>query len=65
MAMTLRLDEDDNEALRAAAEAEGVSMQELAKRAIRAYTSAWADQRDAYMREWAERNSSLLRRLGE
>ena len=65
MAMTLRLDDDENDALRRAAEAEGVSMQELARKAIREYTSRWAAQRDSYMAEWAERNASLLRRLGE
>lgn len=37
MAMTLRLDEHDQEALRQRAAAEGISMQEAARRAIRAY----------------------------
>lgn len=37
MAMTLRLDEDDHEALRAHAAAEGISMQEAARRAVREY----------------------------
>jgi predicted transcriptional regulator len=63
--MTLRLDDDDNEALRRAAEAEGISMQELARKAIRLYTSRWAEQRDSYMTTWAANNASLLRRLGE
>lgn len=65
MAMTLRLDDDDNDALRRAAEAEGISMQELARKAIRLYTSRWAEQRDSYMTAWAAKNASLLRRLGE
>jgi predicted transcriptional regulator len=65
MAMTLRLDDDDNDALRRAAEAEGISMQELARKAIRLYTSGWAEQRDSYMTTWAANNASLLRRLGE
>jgi predicted transcriptional regulator len=65
MAMTLRLDDDDNDALRRAAEAEGISMQELARKAIRLYTSRWAEQRDDYMTAWAAKNASLLRRLGE
>lgn len=65
MAMTLRLDEEETEALRRAAEAEGISMQELARRAIRRYTSGWEEKRDAYMTEWAAKNASLLRRLGE
>jgi hypothetical protein len=65
MAMTLRLDESETEALRRAAEAEGISMQELARKAIAQYTSGWAARRDAYMTEWAEKNRNLLRRLGE
>lgn len=36
-AMTLRLDETDHAALRAKAEAEGVSMQEVMHRAVRKY----------------------------
>jgi plasmid stability protein len=37
MAMTLRLDEQEQEALRQRAAAEGVSMQDVARRAIREY----------------------------
>ncbi len=37
MAMTLRLDERDHEALRERAAAEGISMQDAARRAIRDY----------------------------
>jgi plasmid stability protein len=37
MAMTLRLDEQEQEALRRRAAAEGVSMQDAARRAIREY----------------------------
>jgi plasmid stability protein len=37
MAMTLRLDEDDQQALRQRAAAEGISMQDAARRAIREY----------------------------
>lgn len=37
MAMTLRLEEHDQEALRARAAAEGISMQDAARRAIRDY----------------------------
>jgi plasmid stability protein len=37
MAMTLRLDEQEQEALRQQAAAEGVSMQDAARRAIREY----------------------------
>jgi plasmid stability protein len=39
MAMTLRLDEQDHEALRARAAAEGISMQDAARRAIRDYVA--------------------------
>jgi len=37
MAMTLRLDQEDQEALRERAAAEGISMQDVARRAIRDY----------------------------
>lgn len=37
MAMTLRLDEQDHEALKERASAEGISMQDAARRAIRDY----------------------------
>lgn len=37
MAMTLRLTEDEQTALRERAEAEGISMQEAARRAVRDY----------------------------
>jgi predicted transcriptional regulator len=37
MAMTLRLDPEDHEALREHAAAEGISMQDAARRAIRDY----------------------------
>ena len=37
MAMTLRLTEAEQQALRARAEAEGISMQEAARRAVREY----------------------------
>lgn len=65
MAMTLRLTDDETEALRRTAESEGLSMQELARKAIREYAERWESQRDAYMIEWAQKNAGLLRRLGE
>jgi hypothetical protein len=40
-------------------------MQELARKAIRQYTSGWSALRDDYMAAWAEKNAPLLRRLGE
>ena len=39
MAMTLRLTEEEQAALRQRAEAEGISMQEAARRAVRDYVS--------------------------
>jgi predicted transcriptional regulator len=39
MAMTLRLDDDDQRALREQADAEGASMQDIARRAIREYVA--------------------------
>jgi Ribbon-helix-helix protein, copG family len=39
MAMTLRLTEDEQTALRERAEAEGISMQEAARRAVRDYVA--------------------------
>jgi len=65
MAMTLRLTDDESDALRRVAEREGTSMQEVARKAIREYTAGWEAQRDSYMAEWAVTNASLLRRLGE
>lgn len=45
MAMTLRLTDDEQAALRERAEAEGISMQEAARRAVREYV-ARAQHRD-------------------
>ncbi len=39
MAMTLRLTEEEQESLRARAEAEGISMQEAARQAVREYVA--------------------------
>ena len=39
MAMTLRLTDDEQSALKARAEAEGISMQDAARRAIREYVA--------------------------
>lgn len=48
MAMTLRLTEEEQAALRQRAEAEGVSMQEAARRAVREYV-ARGQHRDRVM----------------
>jgi hypothetical protein len=42
MAMTLRLTDDEQAALRARAEIEGISMQEAARRAVREYVARMA-----------------------
>lgn len=67
MAMTLRLTDAEQEALKARAEAEGISMQEAARRAVREFV-ARSDHRDRVTRA-AERimetHADALRRLGE
>lgn len=63
--MTLRLTDEETEALRRTAEREGRSMQEVAREAIRDYTGAWARERDAFLTEIVARDANLLRRLGE
>ncbi len=63
--MTLRLSEDETASLRAAAEREGISMQELARKAVRQYVENWATERDAFLAGFARENRSLLDRLGQ
>jgi plasmid stability protein len=67
MAMTLRLTEDEHEALRRRAEIEGISMQDAARKAVRAYV-----ERSEHRSRVAAAASSVmtahadaLRRLGE
>lgn len=66
MAMTLRLTEDEQAALQRRADAEGISMQEAARRAVREYV-ARAEHRDRVARS-AERvmatHAEALERLG-
>ena len=67
MAMTLRLTDTEREALRARAEAEGISMQEAARRAVREFV-ARSDHRDRVKRAAhliMDTHSDALRRLGE
>ena len=67
MAMTLRLTESEQEALRFRAEIEGVSMQEAARRAVREFV-ARSDHRDRVERSTQlimDKHSDALRRLGE
>ena len=67
MAMTLRLTDAEQEALRARADAEGISMQEAARRAVRGFVSR-SEHRDRVAqsaRLILETHSDALRRLGE
>lgn len=67
MAMTLRLTDDEQAALRERAEVEGISMQEAARRAVRDYV-ARAEHRDRVERAAElvlDRHADALRRLGE
>lgn len=67
MAMTLRLTEEEQDALRRRAALDGTSMQETARRAVREYV-AKAEHRDR-VASAAElimgRHDEALRRLGE
>ncbi len=65
--MTLRMTEEEQDALRRRATLDGTSMQEAARRAVREYV-ARADHRDrvASAAELVmERHAEALRRLGE
>ena len=67
MAMTLRLTEEEQDALRERAALEGTSMQEAARRAVREYI-AKADHHDrvaAAAELITQRHAVALRRLGE
>ena len=67
MAMTLRLTDDEHQALRELAQSEGISMQEAARRAVRAYVER--SQHQARVSEASQRvrdaHADALRRLGE
>ncbi len=67
MAMTLRLTDDEQAALRDRAEAEGISMQEAARRAVRDYVtrSQHGDRVSAAARRVMEAHAEALERLGE
>jgi predicted transcriptional regulator len=67
MAMTLRLTDEESEALRTQAEAEGRSMQEVARAAVRQYIAldGHRSRVDAAATAGAERYADALRRLGE
>ena len=67
MAMSLRLSPEQTEALRARAEKEGRSMQQVALSAVDDYLLRSEDdeQTDRLAARGAERYAELLRRLGE
>ncbi len=67
MAMTLRLTDDEQEALRERAAAEGISMQEAARRAVREFVirGQHRDRVDAAARRIMDVHADALRRLGE
>ncbi|CAO5188116.1 hypothetical protein FAIPA1_60039 [Frankia sp. AiPs1] len=67
MAMTLRLTDDEAEALRLRSELERRSMQEIARQAIREYVEAHsrAELLDQVLDEELPRYAEALRRLGE
>lgn len=65
--MTLRLSDEQTDALRRRAEAEGRSMQQIALRAIDDYLQRVSEDEltDALAEKGAQRFADLLRRLGE
>jgi plasmid stability protein len=67
MAMTLRLTDGEQEALRERAEAEGISMQDAARRAVREFVARGRhrDHVAAAASLVVERHADALRRLGE
>jgi len=65
--MTLRLTDDEQDALRKRAANEGVSMQEIARRAVRQYIGV-EDHRDrvfASARRVMEAHAEAIERLGQ
>lgn len=67
MAMTLRLSDDEHQALRERAEAEGMSLQEAARRAVREFVARGShrDRVRAASQVVVQRHEEALRRLGE
>ncbi len=66
MAMTLRLTDEEQEALRARAQLDGISMQEAARRAVRDYVIR-ADHRDRVERAAGrvlDQHTDAIERLG-
>ena len=67
MAMTLRLTDNEQEALRERADAEGISMQEAARRAVREFVARGQhrDRVSSVAGLVMDRHADALRRLGE
>jgi predicted transcriptional regulator len=67
MAMTLRLTDEEQRALRQRAEAEGISMQDAARRAVREYVARGAHRArvGAAAHAVLDAHADALRRLGE
>ena len=67
MAMTLRLTDSEQTALRERAEAEGISMQEAARRAVREFVARGhhGDRVSAAAALILDKHADALRRLGE
>lgn len=65
--MTLRLDDQETDALRVRAQLEGRSMQEVARQAVRDYIERTSrrDLLDRVLDEELPRYAEALRRLGE
>jgi hypothetical protein len=66
MAMTLRLTEDEQAALRERAQVEGITMQEAARRAVRDYVSRGhhRDRVSAAAKRVMDAHADALERLG-
>jgi predicted transcriptional regulator len=67
MAMTLRLTDSEQAALRERAEAEGISMQEAARRAVREFVTRGQhnDRVKTAAARIMDKHADALRRLGE
>jgi plasmid stability protein len=67
MAMTLRLTDDEQNALRKRAELEGISLQDAARQAVRAYVAAGThrDRVAAAATRILTAHADALKRLGE
>lgn len=65
MAMTLRLSDEQTQALRETAEREGASMQAVAVQAIEDYTSRRRIRRDELLAQIVDEDADVLRRLAD